>query len=105
MQKPLVCSTFDIYHTFFGASVIVSTDVLMFFLFYLLRIVTVPRIFCLRKPANHEPTNWCVACFTLRIGIYVEDAGNNNDGDISSIRVLKLADASTLGEVQLPPKA
>ena len=29
------------------------------------------------------------------IGIYVEDANNNNDGDISSIRVLKLADASS----------
>ena len=62
------------------------------------------RMFCLRKAANREPTNGFVACFTLRIGIYVEDAGNNNDGDISSIRVLKLADASTLGEVKLPPK-
>ena len=31
---------------------------------------------------------------SMRIGIYVEDSGDNNDGALASIRVLKLADAS-----------
>eukprot|EP00438_Fugacium_kawagutii_P002544 Skav207760 [mRNA] locus=scaffold181:253266:281559:+ [translate_table: standard] len=39
-------------------------------------------------------TDYLPLVLTLRIGIFVEDFGNNNDGDISSIRVMKLADAS-----------
>lgn len=31
-----------------------------------------------------------------RIGIYIEDFNDNSDGEISSVRVLKLADASRL---------
>ena len=38
----------------------------------------------------------------VRIGIYVEDSGDNNDGALASIRVLKLADASA-GTAHIKP--
>lgn len=39
-------------------------------------------------------THVFLCCCGRRIGIYVEDSGDNNDGALASIRVLKLADAS-----------
>ena len=43
----------------------------------------------------------CPVLVSRRIGIYVEDSGDNNDGALASIRVLKLADASAWTDTTL----